>query len=359
VRIACLNQDAGIDPARKKGAAVHLAAMRKAFTASGAQVLPLDESDETRVLSALEAEHARAPLDLVYERYALGRDAGARFCRARGVDLVLEVNAPLAEEEARYRGGKEDPDVQERERVLFGEAKLVIAVSSAVARYSIERGSRAERVHVRANGVDTQLFRPRAASDPVRARLVPEGRFALGFHGRLRPWHGFGLFARAAARLLELGEPIHLVLIGEGEFETPLAEACIPAERVTRIPWVDHAAIGPYVASFDALPLTYDPSAPCYFSPLKLAEAMACGVVPVLPPLGDLGQAATDGVDALFYPAGDLTALVERLCRLRSDAHLRSRLARGAVENARQKSWKAIAEFVLAEVRPGASARRG
>ena len=38
------------------------------------------------------------------------------------------------------------------------------------------------------------------------------------------------------------------------------AAAKVPAERVTRIPWVEHAEIGPYVASFDALPLeTVDP----------------------------------------------------------------------------------------------------
>jgi glycosyltransferase involved in cell wall biosynthesis len=333
--------------------------MREAFAVSGAEVFALDENDEARVLRALEDEHARVAFDCVYERYALGRDAGARFCRAHELPLVLEVNAPLAEEEARYRGGKENPTVRERERLLFGSAALVIAVSSEVARYAIERGARPERVHVRPNGVDTQRFRPRQTDDPVRARLVPEGRFALGFHGRLRPWHGFGLFARAAARLLELGESIHLVLIGEGEFEAALAEARIPAERVTRIAWVDHAAIGPYVASFDALPLTYDPTAPCYFSPLKLAEAMACGVVPVLPPLGDLAHVASDDVDALFYPAGELAALVERLRALIADPARRARLARGAVANARGKSWNAIAEFVLASVRERARARLG
>jgi glycosyltransferase involved in cell wall biosynthesis len=228
-----------------------------------------------------------------------------------------------------------------------------------VARYAVQRGAASERVHVRPNGVDTRRFRPRAAGDATRARLVPGQRFTLGFHGRLRPWHGFALFARAAARLLALGEEVHLVLVGEGEFEAPLAEAGVPAERVTRVAWVDHAEIGPYVASFDALPLTYDPTAPCYFSPLKLAEAMACGVVPVLPPLGDLAQAAREGVDALFYPAGDLGELVARLRGLSADPALRARLARGAVESARAKSWSAIAAFVVESVPAGRAARLG
>lgn len=352
MRIACLNQDAGIDPARKKGAAVHLAAMREAFADLGHSVVAVDASDEARVEAALGAARAAGGVDLVYERYALGKDRGARWCRAHGVPLVLEVNAPLADEEARYRGGEIDPAVTARERELFGAAALVIAVSSEVARYAVARGAAVERVHVRPNGVDTRRFHPRAPGDPVRARLVPGERFALGFHGRLRPWHGFELFARAAARLLELGEPVHLVLVGEGEFEPHLAAAGVPAERVTRSAWVEHAEIGPYVASFDALPLTYDPAAPCYFSPLKLAEAMACGVVPVLPPLGDLAGAARDGVDALFYPAGDLAALVVALRGLIADPVRRARLSRGAVENARTKSWRAIAEFVATSIAP-------
>jgi glycosyltransferase involved in cell wall biosynthesis len=216
-----------------------------------------------------------------------------------------------------------------------------------VARYARERGAVAERVHVRPNAVDPQRFRPRAPGDPVRARLVPGERFALGFHGRLRAWHGFELLARAAQRLLELGEPVQLVLVGQGEFEAALAGR-VPEERVTRVPWVEHASIAPYVASFDALPLTYAPDAPCYFSPLKLMEAMACGVVPVLPRLGDLERAATDGVDALFYPAGDLEALVAALRGLLHEPARRAALSAAAVLRAGQQSWRAIAEFVLA-----------
>jgi glycosyltransferase involved in cell wall biosynthesis len=345
VRIVCLNQDAGIAPGRKKGAAVHLAAMREAFTVQGAAVAALDEADEAKVEARLAAFGG---IDLVYERYALGKARGARFCRERGIPLVVEVNAPLAEEETRYRGAEEAAEWSVRDRELFADAALVIAVSSEVAKYAVARGARPERTHVRANGVDTARFRPRGAADPVRAKLVPEGRFALGFHGRLRPWHGFGLFARAAERLLAADAPIHLVLIGEGEFEKEL-EGRVPPERVTRIPWVEHHEIGPYVASFDVLPLTYDPDAPCYFSPLKLAEAMACGVVPVLPRLGDLENAATHDVDALFYRAGDLEELLAAIRALMRDRARYERLSRGAVSSAQSKSWDAIAKFVLAE----------
>ena len=349
MRVVCLNQDPGIQPGRRKGAAVHLRAMREAFAELGAEVLAIDRSDEADVEAALRAAHAHAAVDLVYERYALGRCAAARYCGEHGVPLVVEVNAPLADEETRYRSAAVDPAAGARDRELLGAAALVLAVSGDVARYAVARGASPGRVHVRPNGVDTRRFQPRIAADPVRGRLVPAERFALGFHGRLRPWHGFELFARGAARLLDLGEEIQLVLIGEGDFEAHLVDR-VAAERVTRVGWVDHAEIGPYVASFDALPLTYAPDAPCYFSPLKLAEAMACGVVPVLPRLGDLAAAATDGTDAVYYRAGDLDELVSVVRGLIHDPGRRERLARAAHATASERSWQSIAAFVLSSV---------
>lgn len=348
MRVVCLNQDPGIHPRRRKGAAVHLMAMREAFAELGAEVVSIDESDEA-ALEALRTAHARAPIDLLYERYALGKPAAARFCSAHGVPLVVEMNAPLADEEARYRAAVIDPAAAERDRELLGAAALVLAVSTEVASYAVERGADARLVCVRANGVDARRFRPRSAADAVRARLVPAQRFALGFHGRLRDWHGFELFSRAAQRLLELGEDVHLVLVGEGDFERHLADR-VAAQRVTRVAWVEHAEIGPYVASFDALPLTYAPDVPCYFSPLKLAEAMACGVVPVLPRLGNLARAATDGVDALYYRAGDVDELVSTVRLLIHDTPLRERLARAARASAAERSWQSIATFVLSSV---------
>ena len=46
----------------------------------------------------------------------------------------------------------------------------------------------------------------------MRPRLVQGDRFALGFHGRLRPWHNFGLVVEACERLLrQVVQQIHLL----------------------------------------------------------------------------------------------------------------------------------------------------
>ncbi|MBK7877355.1 MAG: glycosyltransferase family 4 protein [Planctomycetes bacterium] len=346
MRVAHVNPDPGIAPGRKKGAAVHVEAMRRAFAARGAEVLELDVSDDRELHARLETEHRRAPIDVLYERHALARYACAEFAARAAIPHVIEVNAPLAEEEERYRGGRELVAERERERAAWRGAALVLAVSTDVGRYAVERGADAARVLVRPNAVDPELFRPRSPDDPVRERLVPAGRIAIGFHGRLRPWHNFERCVDAFVELVGRGHDLQLVLLGEGDFEAAWRGRVDP-QRVSREAWLPHAEAARVVAAFDLLPLTYAPDAPCYFSPLKLLEAMACAAVPIVPDLGDLPAAVRDGSEGLVYRAGDQKALVAALERCLVDRELCAELGRGARRRAERQSWQDIAREVL------------
>lgn len=346
MRVASVNQDRGIGPDRTKGAAVHLRAMRDAMRSLGAEVVAFDEPDDRRLLDDLERESARAAFNLIYERHALGKAAAGGFAAARGIPHIVEVNAPLAEEASRYRGRPEaERDRQEDARV-FRDAELVVAVSNPVARYCIERGAPAHSVQVWPNAVDTEAFHPGACPDALRAELVPHGRVAVGFHGRLRPWHDFGSLVATCVALLETGCELQLVLVGTGDFAAEI-DGRIPDDRVTQVGWVDHGEVPSYVAAFDLLPLTYSPEAPCYFSPLKLAEAMACGVVPLVPDLGDLPEAVRHDEDGWVYPAGDLGALADAMKRLVTDAPERTRLQERAALAVRDRTWVGLARRAL------------
>ena len=344
MRIASVNQDKGIKPGAAKGAAVHVAAMREALEACGVEVLEIDEKDDAEVLDRLERLHANDPLDAVYERYALDGEAASGFCRDHGLPHVLEVNAPLMDEAAEHRGYDITPEAVARETRVYQGALVVLAVSRQVADSVTARGVAPERVWVRPNGVDTDRFRPR------RRPAGPAGPFVLGFHGRLRPWHGFAMLSEAFARLLAAGHDVRLELVGKGDFAEHL-RGKVPDERWSHTEWVPHEQVAQRVARFDALALTYDPDAPCYFSPLKLLEAMAVGAVPVVPRLGDLEQVVEHERNGLLYTAGDLDELVACLTRVITDLPLRVRLLEAAVETAGENSWKSLAEEVLAELR--------
>ncbi len=346
MRVVYVNQDPGVGPERRKGAAVHVAAMQQAFRALGCELLPLEEKDATRAASALEALHRARPIELVYERYALGADAAGRFTRRHGVPHVMEVNAPLVEEAARHRGAALDAQARAREAAVLSLADQVFAVSLAVAEHVVALGIPRGRVHVHPNAVDGERFQPRPSSDTRRELGLPAGAFVLGFHGRLRPWHGFEQVAEAARQLVERGRAVHVLAVGEGDFAGALLAAGL-ARRSTCVPWVPHEEVPRLVACFDALPLTYAADAPFYFSPLKLLEAMACGAVPVVPDLGELPELVGKGAGGLVYPAGSTGGLVDALELLALDEGRRARLGARAIELARRRSWKAIAREAL------------
>ena len=342
--VLSVNQDAGIGPERAKGAAVHLNAMRDAFSALGSDCRGLDEPDDARLTNAMLSALAHGPINLIYERYALGKSAAARFAIKHGIPLVLEVNAPLADEQRRWRGGSDETDDARQDAYAMAAACKIVAVSSDVARYAVGRGAKADRVEIFPNGIDADRFNLSVRNESVRQSLIPAGRFVIGFHGRLRPWHGFDMLLNVVRKLLEHGLDIHLMVVGEGDFD---GLEDLPDNRYTRIEWQPHQEIPRYVAAFDVLPLTYQADMPCYFSPLKLMEAMACGVVPLVPDLGDLPEAVTRGETGLVYKAGDEAQLLEQLGSLITDKTLLESIGQRAAVEASRNSWLRIADYVL------------
>ncbi|MFP3467940.1 glycosyltransferase family 1 protein, partial [Leifsonia sp. SIMBA_070] len=84
---------------------------------------------EPETALALEATHAAAPFDLVYERYALFATAGTGFAREAGVPSVLEVNAPLPREQAEHRELVHADAADAVPRRVISDASVVVCVS--------------------------------------------------------------------------------------------------------------------------------------------------------------------------------------------------------------------------------------
>ncbi len=347
MRVLHLVQDPGIAPDSEKGAAVHVRAMCHAFRALGATVDAVHARDAASARAQLSAAYT-APVDLLYERYGLGAVEGAAFARQHGTLHVLEVNAPLEDEARRWRGLSSSTLHADAERAAFADASLVLCVSDQVADYARRRGAAPDRVLVRANGVDGEVFRREARSNTLRREWFPglDRPFVVGFHGRLRPWHGLERVAGAVACAVERGANLAFCGVGKGEFAAVLA-AHLPRERWHVAPWCAHSDLARHVATFDALPLGYSPETDCYFSPLKLREAMAAGVVPIVPDLGELPAAVEHGAAGMIYPAGDTAALSLDLTRLASDPALHATLSSRGCASVAGQTWVSIARSVF------------
>jgi len=257
---------------------------------------------------------------VVHERYSLWGGGGIRAACRLGVPRLLEVNAPLADEQRRHRELHHVDLAEARFDDTAEGASAVAAVSEPVAAWVRERAAGAV-THVVPNGVNTDRFRPPAAR-PTRA-------FTVGFVGTLKPWHGVETLIEAVALLrCDLPET-RLVLVGDGPRRDQLEDlarrrgvpltatgAIAPAEVPRHLRAMDVAA-APYPAGDQA----------AYFSPLKVLEYLAAGIPVVASDTGQVPQLLDHGRSGVLVEPGEAAALADGLRALATDPDRRRRLA--------------------------------
>ncbi len=358
MRIVYLCADRGIPLLGAKGASVHLRSLAAALARRGNETilacrrlagdnpppsdvrverLPPSEEEQPGWIETLLRD-ARA--DVLLERYSLDSGPGLEAARRVGVRYVLEVNAPLVEEAARYRGLTDAASCRERERSLIAASDRVIAVSSGIRAHALASGAAAGRVRIIPNGVDLALFR-RARRGRVRAHLGLGGKVVVGFAGSLKPWHGVIELVSAFAGLTGRAQ---LLLVGDGPEREAVALAAgrLGLEgRVTMTGAVPHTCVPDYFSAMDIGVAPYLPQERFYFSPLKVAEYMAAGLPVVASNQGDLPVLLAGA--AVLVPPGDTARLAGALCQLVGDEESRLRLGRAARAKARTLSWDRVA----------------
>lgn len=375
--LAYICADPGVPVFGAKGCAIHVQEVLRALQQAGIRVtlfarrlggtppadlaglavhqLPKCEADSgaAREQAALAANpdvlaqvKAAGPFDVVYERYALWSWAGMAYARAQGIPGVLEVNAPLIEEQARHRGLADRPEAEAIAYRVFHTARAVVAVSQAVADYVSGFGVPQARIHVIPNGVDVARFRPVSEQGTARS-----ARFTVGFVGSLKPWHGVLQLASAFALLRRRSPNTVLCIVGDGP-ERPALERHIQAlgiqEAVHFTGKVAPAAVPGLLATMDVAVAPYPNLANCYFSPLKLFEYMAAGVPVVASRIGQIPDLIEDGRTGILTPPGNIPALAAALYSLRCSARLRGTLAQEARRYVvAHHTWAGVVDRIL------------
>lgn len=350
MNIAYFLADPGIGVFGTKGASVHVQEVVRALRTLGHRVsvfavrrdaeVPADlrdldvvtvparagepEAREAAVAAAaqkLSEEAARQDFDLVYERFSLFSTAGARLARRLGVPFVLEVNAPLIEEQRSHRVLHDEAGARAAAREQCAAASLVTCVSAPVAAW-VRGLAPGARVVVVPNGVNTARIAPRTGER--------EGPLAIGFVGTLKPWHGTDVLLRAFAGARPEPGAWRLDIVGTGPQREALEQE---AQRLGITADVTfHGALAPeqvpaVLAGFDIATAPY-PAGDHYFSPLKVYEYLAAGVPTVASAIGEL-PALVEGRGLLVEPGND-EALGLALLRLAGDPALRERQGRAA-----------------------------
>ena len=312
--------------------------------------LAQDRALPGQVVAALQA--ADIVPDLLYERYSLFHRAGLEVAATLGIAHILEVNAPLVEEQAQFRGLVQRSLAERVEREVFSRADHVIAVSAAMKDHVVRQGVAETRVTVLPNGVDLERFHDRGEGREVRNRHGLGGGPVIGFVGSLKPWHGLDLLLGAFLLVHRKHPQARLLIVGDGPAMEGLREhAEDPALRgaIVLAGHVPHAEVPAYLAAMDLTVAPYEPRDAFYFSPMKVIESMAAGRPVIAPRIGQIAELVENGVDGRLYPPGDFEACAVALGELLDDPDSRQAMGRLAAQKARREfGWDANAERVAA-----------
>ena len=378
MRIAYICCDPGIPVFGTKGASVHIQEVVRELRSIGHEValyavrsgkhVPDDLTDLELHLETVadvepaEREQAQAHAterivsrviadgaDLVYERYSLFSTALADITAATGVPGILEVNAPLIDEQRRHRSLVDASGAAQVLHRQVAAARATVCVSDPVADWVRRRTTDLPdandvvgRIHTVPNGVSVRRIQPQP-EDPDRVVVT--------FVGTLKPWHGVADLITAAALARQSWS---LRIIGDGpemdslraqagrlgvevDFRGAVAPQDIPAH-------VAGSAIG--VAPYPDL----GGGEQQYFSPMKVLEYLAAGLAVVASDVGQVPQLLEDGSGrhGVLVAPSDPTALAAALDDLAVCPDRRARMGRSGRLLAEQRhSWRRTVDRIL------------
>ena len=290
--------------------------------------------------------------DIVYERHALFHTAGVTISEALGAPRIVEVNAPLTQEQELHRGLALREIAQRREAYSWRMADLAVAVSAEVRAHLTASGVDPTQAMVARNGVDTSLFNvDPAQSAQTRLRWGLGAGLIVGFVGSFKAWHGVDALVDAFARVHAEFPEARLLAVGDG----PALGACRARADALGIGdatvftgALPHAEIPRHLAAMDFTVAPYAPDPDFYFSPLKIVESLASGRPVVAPRLGQIEALVEHNATGLLYAPGQNEQLVAAMARLARETAFRSRL--GSEARARMRAswdWTQVASRIL------------
>ncbi len=222
--------------------------------------------------------------EVIYERYNLYQPAGVLAAKLFNIPLLLEINAPLAEERATH----------------------CLPVTDVLADYMREADIPESRITVIHNGVRQQFIDEMMQHDIN----VNKQEIVIGFTGFIHPWHGMDKALEAIAEHKEL--PLRLICVGDGDILPDLreqAEALGISEKVEFKGLVTRDKVLGFVKEFD---IALQPDVTAYASPLKMFEYMAVGALIVAPKTPNIQEILSDDT-VLFFEKGNKSSFKEVL----------------------------------------------
>jgi len=297
----------------------------------------------------------------LYERYVVLGSRCSKIAAEFEIPHIVEVNetARLIADTLSSATAQRAFEIEDR---VLAQATKVIAVSGVLRDHLVSIGVEPQRVEVMHNGIIANDFRPGPSRrKEARARLGIDGHFAVGC---LQAWHGTsGLYSSMLSLLEQLVKELPayiptavLVMIGGGaaskEVRARLSRAAGRSGQVLFTGSVPHLEIPALLAAMDVGLVVHHSD---FTSPLKVFEYMASGAVCVACDRPNLREMIEEDETGVFFPPGDVHALLAALSAMADDPERRLRIARAGRDTVLENhTWESNARRIvelIAEVR--------
>jgi glycosyltransferase involved in cell wall biosynthesis len=261
--------------------------------------------------------------------------SGWWVARRKGSRFVLEVR-DLWPESLKAVGVGSEKSVLYRalSRIagfLYRKADHIVVVTSAFKDYLVQHWRVApEKISVVENGVEAELFSPRAESD-LRMELCAEGKFVVSYVGTMGNAHGLQTAIDAAERLQSAAPHVLFLLVGEGAEKQQLVSMA-RSRGLTNLRFVDQQArekIPAYICASDAcLVLLKTSEIFKTVIPSKMLEFMACARPVILGVQGEAQQILENAQAGICIQPENSSELAQAILRLAENPQLRETLGR-------------------------------
>lgn len=237
------------------------------------------------------------------------------------------------------------PFLRLAEIIYFSKVRYYITVSNWMKQqlqkqYPKMNHSSISVIH---NSVDTKLFSPSAKRNRLERDLVL-------ITGRLTATKGIRYLVEAVPKILEEYPEASFVCIGPGNsmpYKRRLKKMGIPENKFAFLGYLKERSelIKYYRASSVFLvPSLYENL------PIRMLEAMACGVPVVASNICAISEAIDNGVNGILIPPGSVNELANAVCSLLSDSNLRRKMGDNARKTTLEKFDWSVNAIRTAEV---------
>jgi len=237
---------------------------------------------------------------------------------------------------------------------LYRHSQKIVVVTPAFEDYLVKNWSvPREKISVVENGVETQLFASRAATE-LKREWNAEGKFVVSYIGTLGMAHGLDTMLAAASRLRDAHPEILFLLVGEGADKERIVELA-RKQRLNNIRFVDQQArekIPAYICASEAcLVLLKKTDLFKTVIPTKMLEFMSCARPVILGVEGQAREILERARGGLAIEPESAEALVSAILNLASHPETAAELGRNGREYiVREFSRRGSAEKYIREL---------